>query len=65
MFRSALLEKLLTSTRSFLVRKSSYFRMSLDNRLEQEAIRRAIATIENLVLLEGDNENSDDVEEEE
>ena len=65
MFRSSLLEELLTSTRSFLVRKSSYFRMSLDNRLEQEAIRRAIATIENLVLLEGDNENSDDVEEEE
>jgi len=39
--------------------------MSLDNRLEHEAIRSAIATIENLVLLEGDNENSDDVEEEE
>ena len=35
------------------------------SRLEHEAIRRAIATIENLVLLEGDNENSDDVEEEE
>ena|GEM_PF-2850387 len=44
---------------------SVYFRMSLDNRLEHEAIRRAIATIENLVLLEGDNEDSDDVEEEE
>jgi len=39
--------------------------MSLDNRLEHEAIRRAIAAIENLVLLEGDTENSDNVEEEE
>jgi len=65
MFRSLLLEKLLTSTRSFLVRKSRYLRICLDNRLEQEAILRAIATIENLVLLEEDNENSDDVEEEE
>ena len=65
MFRRPLFEKLITSTRSFLVRKSSYFSMSLDNRLEHEAIRSAIATIENLVLLEGDNENSDDVEEEE
>ena len=44
--------------------ESVYFRMSLDKRLEHEAIRRAIATIENLVILEGDNENSDDVEEE-
>ena len=45
--------------------ESGHFRMPLDNRLEHEAIRRAIATIENLVLLEGDNEDSDDVEEEE
>ena len=45
--------------------ESVYFRMSLDNRLEHEAIRRAIAAIENLVLLEGDTENSDNVEEEE
>jgi len=39
--------------------------MCLDNRLEHEAIRRTIAATENLVLLEGDNENNDDVEEEE
>lgn len=35
------------------------------SRLEHEAIRRAIATIESLILLEGDNENSGNVEEEE
>jgi len=35
------------------------------SRLEHEAIRRAIATIESLILLEGDTENSDNVEEEE